>query len=221
MADDGQPAARLDKWVIVNGHKRSKVKRPSMPAHREMYVSTDIETDGPTPGLNSMLSLGSAVYDAHKGLISCFSANLETLPGTEPHPVTWRWWQTQPQAWAAARRDAEPVTDAMDRYLDWLGSLPGKPIFVAYPATFDFAFVAYYLMRFTGENPFGFAGLDIKSYAMALTGEAFGRTTRDRLPAELFDELPHTHVALDDAKEQGALFCNLLAWREELLGQAG
>lgn len=191
-----------------------------MVKHAEMYVSTDIETDGPTPGLNSMLSLGSVVYDGNKEAISSFSANLETLPEASPHPVTWRWWQTQPEAWAACRRDPEPPAEAMDRYLDWLSGLPGHPVFVAYPATFDFAFVAYYLMRFTGENPFGFAGLDIKSYAMALTGEAFRNTTRDRLPTDLFDDLPHTHIALDDAREQGALFCNLLAWRESLFGQA-
>ena len=31
-----------------------------------------------------------------------------------------------------------------------------------------------------------------------------------------FDELPHTHVALDDALGQGALFCNMLAVRKKL-----
>lgn len=30
------------------------------------------------------------------------------------------------------------------------------------------------------------------------------------MPQRWFDPLPHTHVALDDAIEQGALFCNML-----------
>jgi hypothetical protein len=30
------------------------------------------------------------------------------------------------------------------------------------------------------------------------------------MPKHWFDKLPHTHVALDDAIEQGALFCNML-----------
>jgi hypothetical protein len=30
-------------------------------------------------------------------------------------------------------------------------------------------------------------------------------------PPHWHDPLPHTHVALDDALEQGALFCNMLA----------
>jgi hypothetical protein len=30
------------------------------------------------------------------------------------------------------------------------------------------------------------------------------------MPKHWFDQLPHTHIALDDAIEQGALFCNML-----------
>jgi hypothetical protein len=30
------------------------------------------------------------------------------------------------------------------------------------------------------------------------------------MPQKCFDELPHTHKALDDAIAQGALFCNIL-----------
>jgi hypothetical protein len=39
------------------------------------------------------------------------------------------------------------------------------------------------------------------------------------MPKDWFDPLPHTHVAMDDAKEQGALFCNILAFRNRLLGR--
>ena len=41
------------------------------------------------------------------------------------------------------------------------------------------------------------------------------------MPKEWFDDFPHTHVALDDAKEQGALFCNMLAERERRFGRLG
>ena len=34
-------------------------------------------------------------------------------------------------------------------------------------------------------------------------------------PAAWMDPLPHTHVALDDALEQGALFCNMLTTLRE------
>jgi ribonucleotide reductase alpha subunit len=54
----------------------------------ETYVSTDIEADGPIPGGNSMLSVGSAAYTAAKELLGTFMANLETLPAAVADPKT-------------------------------------------------------------------------------------------------------------------------------------
>ena len=68
----------------------------------EIYVSTDVETDGPIPGPHSMLSFGSAAYRADKTLVTTFAANLETLPGAEGHPRTMEWWRSQPVTWASA-----------------------------------------------------------------------------------------------------------------------
>ena len=53
--------------------------------------------------------------------------------------------------------------------------------------------------------------LDIKTYAMALLRRGYRDSTKRNMPERWFDELPHTHGALDDAIEQGALFCNMLA----------
>jgi hypothetical protein len=107
----------------------------------EVYVSTDVETDGPIPGPHSMLSFASAAYRADKRLIGTFSANLALLPGAQGHPETMAWWQGQPEAWAAARRDPQEPAAAMQRYVAWIKALPGKPVFVAYPAGFDFLFI--------------------------------------------------------------------------------
>ncbi len=176
----------------------------------EIYISTDVETDGPIPGPHSMLSFASAAYTADKQLVSTFTANLETLAGAAPDPKTAAWWATQPAAWAACRTDLEAPENAMRRYLDWIQGLQGKPVFVAYPAGFDFLFVYWYLIRFVGESPFSHSALDMKSYAMAVLGTGFRESTKRNMPKAWFDPLPHTHVALDDAIEQGALFCNML-----------
>ena len=100
----------------------------------------------------------------------------------------------------------------------WLKGLPGKPVFVGYPAAYDFLFVYWYLMRFAGESPFSHSALDIKSYAMAVLGCEYRSATKRNMPKAWFDPIPHTHVALDDAKGQGALFCNLLAERNRKFG---
>jgi hypothetical protein len=60
----------------------------------------------------------------------------------------------------------------------WLKALPGSPVFVGYPAAYDFLFVYWYLMRFVGESPFSHSALDIKTFAMALTGKTYRGQTR-------------------------------------------
>ena len=176
----------------------------------ELYISTDVETDGPIPGPHSMLSIGSAAYTADKRLLSTFSANFELLEGASAHPQTAAWWATQPEAWAACRSQLEAPEVAMKRYVDWIEALEGQPVFVAYPAGFDFLFVYWYLMRFVGHSPFSHSALDMKTFAMALLRRDYRASTKQNMPKHWFDDLPHSHVALDDAIEQGALFCNML-----------
>ena len=40
----------------------------------EIYVSTDVETDGPIPGPHSMLSIGSAAYTKDKTLVGTYTS---------------------------------------------------------------------------------------------------------------------------------------------------
>lgn len=180
-----------------------------MPKAIEIYVSTDIEADGPIPGPHSMLSFGSAAYLPDKTVVSTFSANLETLPGATQHARTMEWWKRFPAAWEACRRNPRPPAEVMPEYLQWLTALPGRAVFLGWPATWDFMWVYWYLVRFTGERPFRESALDLRSYAMGMRKIPFQMTSRTYLPKRWFDERPHTHIALDDALEQGALFCNM------------
>ena len=106
----------------------------------------------------------------------------------------------------------------MGAYVTWLDALPGKPVFVAYPAGFDFLFVYWYLMRFGGRSPFSHSALDVKTYAAALLKCRFHDATKRNMPRRWFGETRHTHVALDDALEQGVLFMNMR--KEHLHGAA-
>jgi len=177
----------------------------------EIYVSTDIESDGPIPGPNSMLSFASVAFDADGNELGSFSRNLDLLPGATPHGPTMEWWSTQPEAWEACRKDLVLPVKAMEDYIRWVKTLPGKPVFVAYPAGFDFTFIYTYLIRFTGTSPFSFSALDIKSYAMAVLKTGYREATKRNMPKRWFEGQPkHTHIALDDARGQGMLFCAML-----------
>ena len=157
-----------------------------------------------------MLSLGSAAFDEDCEPVSTFSVNLETLAGAEGHPHNMAWWSENQAAWEVARKSPQDPSVAMSAYVHWLDGLPGKPVFVGYPATWDFMFVYWYLERFAGRSPLGRFGLDIRSYAMAMLGEPYQAISKSTMPDRWIPEAPHTHVAVDDAIEQGQLFCNML-----------
>jgi hypothetical protein len=82
-------------------------------------------------------------------------------------------------------------------------------------------FVYWYLIRFAGESPFSHSALDIKTYAMAMLKKGYRESVKRNMPRRWFDELPHTHRALDDAIEQETLFCNMLAENQGLPGLGG
>ncbi|MCK6530793.1 exonuclease [Myxococcota bacterium] len=186
---------------------------------REVFVSTDVEADGPIPGPHSMLSLGAAAFTAEKELVSTFEVNLHTLPGAAPDEATMAWWKGFPDAYAAARKDPVDPAEAMGRFGGWVKGLGGKPVLLVYPA-WDYLWVHWYMVRFVGRSPFGLGALDIKSYLAALMDEPFHEVSKRNMAKRWFDPgLDHTHRALDDAKEQGALFCNVLAERRQRLGK--
>ena len=181
----------------------------------EIYFSTDIESDGPIPGPHSMLSYASAAFSEDGVLLGTFTENLDLLQGAAPHPETAAWWDRQEnrQAWEACRKDTQNPVSSLTRYVRWVDDLclqhKATPVFVAYPAGFDFLFMYWYMPMFAGRSPFSFSALDMKSYAMAKLGTGFRETTKRRMPREWFSSSPHTHVAVDDAIEQGELFLNM------------
>ena len=187
----------------------------------EIYVSTDVEADGLIPGMHSMLSFGSAAFSEDGRLLGTFTANLETLDGATTDARTMQWWAQHERAWEACRVHARPATEVMPEYAEWLDGLPGTPVFVGYPAAYDFLFVYWYLIRFAGRSPFSFSALDMKTLAMATLGTTFRDATKRNMPSHWFETKNHTHVALDDAIEQGYLFCRMLAECRERLGEAG
>lgn len=177
---------------------------------QEIFCSVDIETDGKIAPDNSMLSLGAAAFTSDGDLISTFSANLDLLPGAVADPDTMNWWKQNQEAYNATRTNIQDPKIAMTNFVEWVEKLDGKPVFVGYPAGFDFTFMYYYMIHFVGRSPFSFSALDIKSYACAVLKTEYRETTKKNFPKRWFPKEKHTHIAVDDAIEQGKLFINIL-----------
>ncbi|GAB3749356.1 3'-5' exonuclease family protein [Microlunatus parietis] len=173
------------------------------------YVVTDIETDGPWPGPNSMRSFASVAVTAVGEQLGVFEAVLEPLPGAAPNPDTLAWFQTQGDAWAAATTGQRPIPEVLADFTAWVGGLPGRRMFAACPIAFDGTWFDYYLRRYTSyglaqgpyeaERLFDGPGLCLRSYAAAVTGLPVADAGPETLPPDWFGDVPHTHRAIDDA----------------------
>src|SRR3546814_17026127 len=113
-----------------------------------VYVVTDIEVNGPTPGEHSMLAFASVAVDHAGGELGSFEAVLETLPEAGEDPITIDWFRCFPDAWAAAPPTPGPPSAVMPRYAAWLRGLPGQRILAPHPPTFTGPLLPFYPRRF-------------------------------------------------------------------------
>ena len=183
----------------------------------------DVESDGPVPGLNSMLSLGAVAIGwnnnkAEWQVTQSFNANLKSLP--EPAAPDGRtmqeFWLKNPKAWTEATENAMDPAYIMSQFVDWCRDVQAfwgrRPIALCGPAGFDFAYVRYYLQRFTGDDfPFRHSCIDLKTVASMKLNLPYKDSGKSSYPKHWSrDMFPHTHKAVDDALEQGWLYARML-----------
>lgn len=182
----------------------------------EILVSIDGEFTGRIPGPNSMISLGAVAYNPEGQEISRFKINLLELPGSIRQNSAMKWWSEYPKAWKMATENPVEAKEAMERFAGWLKELPGRPKLIGWPLPVDFMFVYWYYVKFLGEDPpFGYDGIDIKTFAMAKLGTATMSGISSGVSRKMVREvlgLPDTefsHDPVDDASEQADLYFGL------------
>lgn len=168
----------------------------------ETFISVDVETSGPVPGVYSMLSIGACVASEPGVTFSC------TLK-----PITEAF---DPKALEVSGLSLEELhatgldpREAMTNFGKWIEEVAGattRPVFVGFNAPFDWSFVNYYFHLFGGANPFGFTALDIKALYMGATGCDWDDTRSSRIAEHLNPKLHGDHDALHDAIYQAELF---------------
>jgi DNA polymerase III epsilon subunit-like protein len=173
--------------------------------HAETWISVDVETSGPTPGSGSLLAIGACLVDRPDEAIEILLRPDPALP-----------WRDEAEAVHGLSRerlerdglDPAVAMAALAAWLERVVPASGRPVFVAFNAPFDWMFVADYAWRHLGRNPFGISALDIKALYLGRHLDTVGRwaeTGRHQVRARYPVDLPHTHDALDDAREQAAI----------------
>jgi hypothetical protein len=186
----------------------------------ELYFSVDVESDGPIPGIYSMLSFGLVVagkfdgehfersdrdpqsfYRELKPISDEYVADAVAVTGLDRDKLT-RTGVAPAQAMKEARAWVEEI------------AVGHHPVLVGFPLVFDWMFLYWYFVRFAEGSPFSYSsGLDMKSIYQAKARVRVSDAGKNDLPLRLRSEKPHTHNALDDAIEQAEIFAKLFEWK--------
>ncbi len=187
---------------------------------KEIYVSVDVEADGPIPGPYSMLSLGMSVvgrpeltfYAELKPISNAYIQEAMDVNKLDREKLKVE--GSDPEVAMAAAASFLHTIEENDAKVD---GEPRRCVFLAAPAVWDGMFVHWYFIKFLGRNPFGVtgSGIDMRSYWMGAQYTNWNNTSkRDILKKIKVKKLDHTHRADDDAKEQAAYFQGILEFQE-------
>jgi hypothetical protein len=201
------------------------------PVRSDVYISADIEADGPVPGRYSMLSLGMCIAGEQDAAGTFTPIQPESARFyRELRPISHEFEPSNLDVVRAGGldrdrllREGEDPVDAMTDAARWVNDLAHgrRPVFVGWPMGYDWMFLQWYFHTYSViGSPFAFgSALDMKSMMYAATHHVLDKLGKEKIPAELLPERPHTHNALDDAVEQAELFQNLRRWRMPTSGE--
>lgn len=177
-------------------------------AATEVFISIDLEADGPIPGDYSILSIGATTlgnkherdfYLELAPISAQFDSDALAVSGLDRDQLV--------KSGVEARHAMQQFTDWIEQVRELHGG--GRAVAVTL-SEWDMGYLYWYLIHFLGEKPLGFTGIDMKSYFMGKHQIAeFKRTGRVNMLEHYTASTQHTHNALDDAREQAEIFAQM------------
>lgn len=190
-----------------------------------LYLSFDVETDGPTPLVNNLLSVGIVgIEENTSNIVFEFESNILPL---ETHKSDTQCMETfwlkpeQKKAWdylQTNQKDYLTVFEDLSSKLENL-SLNYKLEWVAFPACFDWMFLkSYYeLAKSNSSNGKKFYDIGYECICSSTLFDLYKKNNNltSKEAYKLFNELGEydpnqNHMAISDAKVQGKFYINLI-----------
>lgn len=179
-----------------------------------VYLSFDIEADGPSPISNSMLSLGATLLKRDKTILKKWEWNFKPLDGHVTDEDTMDFWSRNKEAYEYCTTNQQ---DPMEVFAKWKSEILELQLTydilpIAYPAAYDWQWINGYFSLLKTENPLGYTAFCISTFIKCINPKK--TLTYDGEFSSSFNDknYPHTHKALDDAIEQGMKFLNAYKW---------
>lgn len=151
------------------------------------YIMVDVESDGPIPGDYSMISFGAVLVNE----------NLDTTFYGRLKPISDNYLLEVLAVSGYTRNDTLSFDDPkkiMEDFKEWLIAISSvKLVFISDNNGYDWMFICWYLVHFTGSNPFGHSSQNLGSIYK-------GIVKNTSLNFKHLRKTKHTHHPVDDAK---------------------
>lgn len=194
----------------------------------KIFISFDIEADGPSPAINNCLQIGLVACryveqpdPQNRGVWVVDSLDLCLQPQArkEPDEATMReFWSRFPAVLDKIVANAKPAAEQMRTLSEWLTGLESKyeiEKWVAKPAAYDWQWLNSVYPTYTFANT--------NTYKLPFKAECISSIMSVLKMIGALDDalweynngkkhLPHTHNAVDDATEQAYLYLTLLEY---------
>ena len=190
----------------------------------DIYFSADVETDGPIPGPFSMLALALVKAGSFDGTRFSPADLSSEVFYAELRPIS---EQYEAEALAVNGSDRDRLLregrdprEVRTAAAEWIRnrSAGGSPVLVTYPLSFDWLWLYWYFVRFSDTgSPFNHSRcFDVKTAFAVKDHRPISGSGRNELRRVLGNiDRPHTHKAVDDAREQAEIFARLFSWKEK------
>lgn len=154
------------------------------------WMVVDVESDGPCPGLYSMVSFGVVRLDR----------DLQTTFYGQCAPLAHAKFEQEALNVSGTTREEHlgypDPEKTMTSFRDWLRAhSTDRPVFVSDNPAFDWQFINFYFHLFCGENPMGFSARRI--------GDLYAGLMKDAATSNKWKHLrktEHTHHPVMDAR---------------------
>ena len=149
-------------------------------------IVVDVESDGPVPGLYSMVCFGAVVVEPSLS---------KTFYG-EVAPISTSWNPEALSISGISRERHETFDDpekVMRLFKEWItANSSGRPVFISDNPAYDWQFINYYFHKYLSGNPFGFSARRIGDLYCGMVKDSYAKWKHLR-------DTKHTHHPVDDA----------------------
>jgi len=115
------------------------------------YIVVDVESDGPLLGENSMICFGAVIVEP--SLTKTFYGKTKPISNI---------YNAESLAISGFSRDEHETFDdpenVMIEFTKWISeNSKGRPILISDNNSYDFSWINWYIIKYTGSNPFGWS----------------------------------------------------------------